>query len=89
MPDFGFSTLYTNVKHKFLKVIYGEIEFHFKGRGKANRLFFVINKELNGLKKLNLILKLIFFIFLKKSSLNKAVKYLIENCCFKFGEKNL
>lgn len=61
MADFGFSNLYTNIKHKFLKVIYGEIEFHFKGRGKANRLFFVINKEQNALKKLNYLLH-----FLKK-----------------------
>ena len=66
MPDFGLSTLCTNVKHKFLKVIYGEIEFHFKGRGKANRLFFVINKEQNGLQKLNYLLNFFKKILSKK-----------------------
>ena len=80
VASFDFSTLYTNIPHnKLLKVLNELVDFCFKGGGKE----FIQVKQFGAVWTDDNNQANIF----SKSSLKNSIKYLLDNCYFKFGNK--
>ena len=81
VSTFDFSTLYTNIPHdKLLSVLNELVEFCFKGSG---RDFITVDNYCARWTNEPKDNKMVF----SKSSIKKCIKYLLNNCFFKFGDK--
>ena len=83
VSTFDFSTLYTNIPHgKLMSVLNELVDFCFKGSGKDFITVDNYSARWTYEPKDN---KTVF----TKASLKKSIKYLLNNCFFKFGDRIL
>ena len=80
VSTFDFSTLYTKIPHdKLLEVLYDTVDFMFKG---GTRDIIAVNYAGNSFWSTKQRGHTFFF---TKTSLKEAIKYLLHNCYFSFG----